>query len=53
MRDTGMIFQPIKNLSYICGWRLDLPIDPVKNGFTVSPTPHDVNLLITWSSNPQ
>jgi len=37
-RDTGMIFWPIQNSIRICGWRLDRQVDPIKIGFTGSPT---------------
>jgi len=37
-RDTGMIFWPIRNSIRICGWRLDHQVDPIKIGFTGSPT---------------
>jgi len=37
-RDTGMIFWPIRNSIRICGWRLDRQVDPIKIGFTGSPT---------------
>jgi len=37
-RDTGMIFWPIRNSIQICGWRLDRQVDPIKIGFTGSPT---------------
>ena len=33
-RDMGTILWPIR----ICGWRLDRPVDPIKIGFTGSPT---------------
>jgi len=37
-RDTRMIFWPIQNSIRICGWRLDRQVDPIKIGFTSSPT---------------
>jgi hypothetical protein len=37
-RDTGTIFWPIWNSIRICGWRLDRQVDPIKIGFTGSPT---------------
>jgi len=37
-RDTGTIFWPIRNSIRICGWRLDHQVDPIKIGFTGSPT---------------
>jgi len=37
-RDTGTIFWPIRNSIRICGWRLDRQVDPIKIGFTGSPT---------------
>ena len=37
-RDTGTILWPIRNLIRICGWRLDRLVDPIKIGFTSSPT---------------
>jgi hypothetical protein len=37
-RDTGAIFWPIRNSIRICGWRLDCQVDPIKIGFTGSPT---------------
>jgi len=37
-RDTGTILRLIQNLIRICGWRLDHPVDPIKIGFTGSPT---------------
>ena len=37
-RDTGMILRPIRNSIRICGWRLDRQVDPIKIGFTGSPT---------------
>jgi len=37
-RDTGMIFWPIWNSIRICGWRLACQVDPIKIGFTGSPT---------------
>jgi len=37
-RDMGMIFWPIRNSIRICGWRLDRQVDPIKIGFTGSPT---------------
>jgi hypothetical protein len=37
-RDMGMIFWPIRNSIWICGWRLDRQVDPIKIGFTGSPT---------------
>jgi len=37
-RDTGTIFWPIWNSIRICGWRLDQQVDPIKIGFTGSPT---------------
>jgi len=33
-----MIFWPIRNSIRICGWRLDRQVDPIKIGFTGSPT---------------
>jgi len=33
-----MIFWPIWNSIRICGWRLDRQVDPIKIGFTGSPT---------------
>ena len=37
-RDTGMILWPIRNSIWICGWRLDRRVDPIKIRFTGSPT---------------
>jgi len=37
-RDTGTIFWPIQNSIRICGWRLARRVDPIKIGFTGSPT---------------
>jgi len=37
-RDTGTIFRPIWNSIRISGWRLDRQADPIKIGFTGSPT---------------
>jgi len=37
-RDMGTIFWPIRNSIRICGWRLDRQVDPIKIGFTGSPT---------------
>ena len=37
-RDTGTILRPIRNSIRICGWRLDRQVDPIKIGFTGSPT---------------
>ena len=37
-RDTRTIFWPIRNSIRICGWRLDRQVDPIKIGFTGSPT---------------
>jgi len=37
-RYTGTIFWPIWNSIRICGWRLDCQVDPIKIGFTGSPT---------------
>jgi len=37
-RDMGIIFWPIRNSIRICGWRLDRLVDPIKIGFTGSPT---------------
>jgi hypothetical protein len=37
-RDMGTIFWPIWNSIRICGWRLDRQVDPIKIGFTGSPT---------------
>jgi len=37
-RYTRMIFWPIRNSIRICGWRLDRQVDPIKIGFTGSPT---------------
>jgi len=37
-RDMGMIFWPIWNSIWICGWRLARQVDPIKIGFTGSPT---------------
>jgi len=30
-----MIFRPIQNLIWICGWRLDLQVDPMKIRFII------------------
>jgi len=37
-RDTGTILWPIRNSIRICGWRLARQVDPIKIGFTGSPT---------------
>jgi len=37
-RDTRTIFWPIWNSIRICGWRLARQVDPIKIGFTGSPT---------------
>jgi hypothetical protein len=37
-RYMGMILWPIRNSIRICGWRLDRLVDPIKIGFTGSPT---------------
>jgi hypothetical protein len=37
-RDTGIIFWSIRNSIWICGWRLDRQVNPIKIGFTDSPT---------------
>jgi len=37
-RDMGTILWPIRNSIWICGWRLDRLVDPIKIGFTGSPT---------------
>jgi len=37
-RDTGTILWPIRNSIWICGWRLARQVDPIKIGFTGSPT---------------
>jgi len=37
-RDIGTILWPICNSIQICGWRLDRLVDPIKIGFTGSPT---------------
>ena len=37
-RYMGMILWPIRNSIWICGWRLDRLVDPIKIGFTGSPT---------------
>ena len=37
-RDMGTILWPIRNLIRICGWRLARQVDPIKIGFTGSPT---------------
>jgi len=37
-RDMGTILWPIRNSIRICGWRLDRQVDPIKIGFTSSPT---------------
>jgi len=37
-RDMGTILWPIRNSIRICGWRLDRLVDPIKIGFTSSPT---------------
>ena len=37
-RDTGTIFWPIRNSIRIYGWRLARQVDPIKIGFTGSPT---------------
>ena len=37
-RDTRMILWPVWNLIRICGWRFDRQVDPIKIGFTGSPT---------------
>ena len=37
-RDTRRILWPIRNSIWICGWRLDCQVDPIKIGFTGSPT---------------
>jgi len=37
-RDMGMILWPIQNSIWICGWRLDRLVDPIKIRFTGSPT---------------
>ena len=34
----GTILWPIQNSIWICGWRLDRLVDPIKIGFTGSPT---------------
>jgi len=34
----GMIYWSIRNSIRICGWRLDRQVDPIKIGFTGSPT---------------
>ena len=37
-RDTRTILRPIRNSIRICGWRLDRQVDPIRIGFTGSPT---------------
>jgi len=37
-RDMGTILWPFWNSIRICGWRLDRLVDPIKIGFTGSPT---------------
>ena len=37
-RDMGTILWRIRNSIWICGWRLDRLVDPIKIGFTGSPT---------------
>ena len=37
-RDMGTILWPFRNSIQICGWRLDRLVDPIKIGFTGSPT---------------
>jgi hypothetical protein len=37
-RDMGTILWPFRNSIRICGWRLDRLVDPIKIGFTGSPT---------------
>jgi len=37
-RDIGTILWPIRNSIRICGWRLDRLVDPIRIGFTGSPT---------------
>ena len=46
-RDTRRILWPIRNSIWICGWRLDCQVDPIKIGFTGSPT-----LRLTICSRP-
>jgi len=37
-KDMGTILRPIRISIWICGWRLDRPVDPIKIGCTGSPT---------------
>ena len=37
-KDMGTILRPIRILIWICGWRLDHLVDPIKIGSTDSPT---------------
>jgi len=45
----GTILWPIRNSIWICGWRLDRLVDPIKIGFTGSPTLRLENLRATRS----
>ena len=36
IRDIEMIFRHIQNLIWICGWRLDLQVDPMEIRFIIS-----------------